>query len=322
MGWKSRFHCDERQVAQYRHGRVFLAGDAAHVHSPMGGQGMNTGIQDAANLAWKLDAALAGAHDSVLDSYHDERHPIGKRVLLQSGLMARGITLHPRVARGIRNLLAPRLLRVPRLRDAIAGSFAGTTLRYPHTKGESPLVGTRATQIPLSQGRLTQLQRHFPGFVFVRERGTPPVDVGEALQVERADGGPAVLVRPDGYVAWAGDSGDRAAWAAAFTRWSGTVAIVSAAEPGETGRHRPPVAIVSAAEPGETGRHRPPVAMAIVSAAEPGETGRHRLVNLAAPPQHPVFEGPEGGVAELAQPRQQHDRKQHHIGTPGVLAVD
>ena len=64
ISWKSRFHCDERQVAQYRHGRVFLAGDAAHVHSPMGGQGMNTGIQDAANLAWKLDAVLGGADDS------------------------------------------------------------------------------------------------------------------------------------------------------------------------------------------------------------------------------------------------------------------
>jgi 2-polyprenyl-6-methoxyphenol hydroxylase-like FAD-dependent oxidoreductase len=251
VGWKSRFHCDERQVAQYRHGRVFLAGDAAHVHSPMGGQGMNTGIQDAANLAWKIDAALAGAHDSVLDSYHDERHPIGERVLLQSGMMARGITLHPRVARGIRNLLAPGLLRVPRVRDAIAGSFAGTTLRYPHAKGESPLVGTRATQIPLSQGRFTQLQRHFPGFVFVRERGAPPFDVGEALQVERADDGPAVLVRPDGYVAWAGDSADRSAWAAALTRWSGTAAGLSGSPPSDL------VAIGSAAEPGEAGRHHP-----------------------------------------------------------------
>ncbi len=59
--WKSRFHCDERQVPQYRTGRVFLAGDAAHRHTPMGGQGMNTGIQDAANLAWKLDQVLGGA---------------------------------------------------------------------------------------------------------------------------------------------------------------------------------------------------------------------------------------------------------------------
>jgi 2-polyprenyl-6-methoxyphenol hydroxylase-like FAD-dependent oxidoreductase len=140
--WKSRLHCEERQVTQYRYGRVFLAGDAAHVHSPMGGQGMNTGIQDAANLAWKIDAVLAGADDAVLDSYHDERHPIGKRVLLQSGLMARGVTLRPRVARLIRNFLAPRLLRVPRVRDGVAGSFAGTTLRYAHRSGESSLVGT------------------------------------------------------------------------------------------------------------------------------------------------------------------------------------
>ena len=167
VGWKSRFHCDERQVEQYRHGRVFLAGDAAHVHSPMGGQGMNTGIQDAANLAWKIDAALAGADDAVLDSYHDERHPIGKRVLLQSGMMARGVTLRPRIARGIRNLLAPRILRIPRVRDAVAGSFAGTTLRYAHRAGESALVGTRATQIPLIHDRLTELQRE-PGFVLIR----------------------------------------------------------------------------------------------------------------------------------------------------------
>ncbi len=220
VGWKSRFHCDERQVEQYRHGRVFLAGDAAHVHSPMGGQGMNTGIQDAANLAWKLDAVLAGADDSVLDSYHDERHPIGRRVLRQSGLMARGVTLHPRVARGLRNLLAPRILRIPRVRDAVAGSFAGTTLRYAHRPGESALVGTRATQIPLTQDRLTQLQRE-PGFVLIRERGAPAVDVTDLHQAQRADAGPAVLVRPDGYIAWAGDSADASEWLAALSRWSG-----------------------------------------------------------------------------------------------------
>ena len=223
VGWKSRFHCEERQVTQYRHGRVFLAGDAAHVHSPMGGQGMNTGIQDAANLAWKIDAVLAGADDTVLDSYHDERYPIGERVLLQSGLMARGVTLHPRVARSVRNFLAPRVLRVPRVRDAVAGSFAGTTLRYARRNGESQLVGTRGTQIPLMQGRLTELQRVLPGFVFVREHGANPVDAAELLQAERADRGPAVLVRPDGYIAWAGDSADRSGWAAALARWTGTL---------------------------------------------------------------------------------------------------
>ena len=219
VGWKSRFHCDERQVTRYRHGRVFLAGDAAHVHSPMGGQGMNTGIQDAANLAWKIDAALAGADDAVLDSYHDERHPIGKRVLLQSGLMARGVTLRPRVARGLRNQLLPRLLRIPRVRDAVAGSFAGTTLRYSHHGGDHPLVGTRATQIPLTAGRLTRLQR-LPRFVFIREYGSAEVDAAGPLQAERADPGPAVLVRPDGYIAWAGSSAKRPEWAAALARWT------------------------------------------------------------------------------------------------------
>ncbi|OBA76614.1 FAD-dependent oxidoreductase [Mycobacterium sp. 1554424.7] len=203
IGWKSRFHCDERQVEQYRHGRVFLAGDAAHVHSPMGGQGMNTGIQDAANLAWKLDAVLGGADDGLLDTYHDERHPIGRRVLIQSGLIARAVTLHSRPARWLRNLLAPKLLRIPAVRDLVAGSFAGTTLRY----GRSGPVGTRATQIPLVEGRLTELQRT-GGFVLVRERGAALLEAPGMLQAERADDGPAVLVRPDGYIAWAGASAE------------------------------------------------------------------------------------------------------------------
>lgn len=201
IGWKSRFHCDERQVARYRHGRVFLAGDAAHVHSPMGGQGMNTGIQDAANLAWKLDAVLGGADDALLDTYHSERHPIGKRVLVQSGMIARAATLHRRPAIWLRNLLAPNLLRLPAVHDLVAGSFAGTGLRY----GRRGLVGTRAAAIPLVEGRLTQLQRG-GNYVFIREYGAAPVEAPGMVQAERADHGPAVLVRPDGYIAWAGAS--------------------------------------------------------------------------------------------------------------------
>jgi len=218
ISWKSRFHCEERQVVHYRHGRVFLAGDAAHIHSPMGGQGMNTGIQDAANLAWKVDAALDGAGEAVLDSYHDERHPIGKRVLLQSGFMARGATLHPRAARWLRDLVLPRLLAVPRVRDTVAGSFAGTTLRYRNSR--SALAGTRATGIPLTEGRLSLLQRN-PGFVLVREHGARRVDSPQLLQAQRADEGPAVLVRPDGYIAWSGDSADCAGWAAELRWWTG-----------------------------------------------------------------------------------------------------
>jgi 2-polyprenyl-6-methoxyphenol hydroxylase-like FAD-dependent oxidoreductase len=220
VGWLSRFHCDERQVAEYRHGRVFLAGDAAHVHSPMGGQGMNTGIQDAVNLAWKLDAVLGGAGDDVLDTYQSERHPIGRRVLRQSGLMARGVTLHPRIGRAIRNMLAPRLLRMPRVRDAVAGSFAGTELRYAHRPGESPLVGTRATEIPLLEGPLTRLQRS-ARFVLIREHGATAADVPGVVEAERTDAGPAVLARPDGYIAWVGASSDTGALSIALGRWTG-----------------------------------------------------------------------------------------------------
>ena len=106
---------------------------------------MNTGIQDAANLAWKLDAVLDGAPDAgLLDTYDAERRPIGRRVLRQSGAMMRAVTLAPRPARWLRDRVAPMLLGRPRIRDAIAGSFTGTELRYPRRRGEHPLVGTRA----------------------------------------------------------------------------------------------------------------------------------------------------------------------------------
>lgn len=218
-GWQSRFHSDERQVEQYRHGRVLLAGDAAHVHSPVGGQGMNTGIQDAVNLAWKLDAVLAGAPEEVVDSYHDERHPVGRRVLRQSGAMLRVVTTGSPVARWLRDRLLPLVVGNDRVATAIAGNFAGTGLRYRRGRGEHELVGTRADQVPLAADRLAVLQRS-PGFVLVRERGAAAVAT-DLVQAERTDDGPALLVRPDGYVAWAGPSVTPGGWRAALARWTG-----------------------------------------------------------------------------------------------------
>jgi hypothetical protein len=116
--------------------------------------------------------------------------------------------------------LAPKVIHIPRVRDAVAGSFAGTTLRYAHLAGESALVGTRATQIPLTQDPLTRVQRE-PGFVLIRERGAAVVDVTDLHQAQRTDSGPAVLVRPDGYIAWVGDSADTSEWLAALGRWTG-----------------------------------------------------------------------------------------------------
>src|SRR6476469_2135715 len=141
-------------------------------------------------------------------------------VLRQSGLMARGVTLHPRIGRAVRNLIAPRLLRIPRVRDAVAGSFAGTELRYAHGPGDSPLVGTRATEIPLVEGPLTHLQRS-AGFVLIREHGAAPGDGPGVVEAERTDAGPAVLVRPDGYIAWAGASSDSGTMSSALSRWTG-----------------------------------------------------------------------------------------------------
>ena len=224
ISWHSRFHCDERQVRDYRHGRIFLAGDAAHVHSPMGGQGMNTGIQDAANLAWKLDLVLAGADPAVLDTYDRERRPVGRRAVLQSGAMMRAVTLRPVLARRLRDLLAPLLLDIGPVRDAIAGSFSGVTLRYPRRLGQHPSVGARATEVPLAEGRVTESQRT-PGFLLIREHDADPVDTTLA-QARRTDPGPALLGRPAGYIAWAGPSATargRDGWDTAWRAWTAGV---------------------------------------------------------------------------------------------------
>jgi 2-polyprenyl-6-methoxyphenol hydroxylase-like FAD-dependent oxidoreductase len=206
--WMSRFHSDERQVPNYRVGRVFLAGDAAHCHSPAGGQGMNTGLQDAANLGWKLAAVLHGkATDRLLDTYHNERHPVGKMVLRSSGAIIRLAMVKSSLGRNIRNAIAGIALRQPKIGLKAAGTISGIGIRYAAPQGADKLVGTRIGDVALVDGRLFEALRGGRFVLIANEQpaGLPrDVHVVKPIQpVERP-----VLVRPDGYIAWVGDARD------------------------------------------------------------------------------------------------------------------
>ena len=216
--WLSRFHSDERQVPHYRVGRVFLAGDAAHCHSPAGGQGMNTGLQDAANLGWKLAAAVRGwGDDTLLDSYHAERHPIGRAVLRSSGAIIRLAMIRPRWGGAARNTLAGLLLRLPPVRAAVAGSISAIGFRYPAPRGADRRVGVRVPDLALRTGRLYDAL-HGGRFVLVGDAGEltlpPQVDaVAPARPLERL-----LLVRPDGYLGWVGTAEQFPGWARDYFR--------------------------------------------------------------------------------------------------------
>jgi 2-polyprenyl-6-methoxyphenol hydroxylase-like FAD-dependent oxidoreductase len=202
--WLSRFHSDERQVPDYRVGRVFLAGDAAHVHSPAGGQGMNTGLQDAANLGWKLAAVLRGAPEALLDTYHAERHPVGKAVLRSSGAIIRAAMIKSSAGQVLRGVMARTALSVPRIAEKVTGQLTGIGYTYPAPSGAHDLVGTRAADVPLAGGgRLYEALR---GQRFVVLGNADVTGWADRVDVElpATAGGPLVLVRPDGYVGWAG----------------------------------------------------------------------------------------------------------------------
>ncbi|WP_225101481.1 FAD-dependent monooxygenase [Streptomyces sp. CoH27] len=223
--WMSRFHSDERQAPAYRVGRVFLAGDAAHVHTPAGGQGMNTGLQDAANLSWKLAAVIVGQADpALLDTYQAERHPVGRTVLRSSGGIVRLAMAKRPWTLAARAALTAFLNAVGPARRAVAAQVTGIGYRYPAPRGAHRLTGTRVPDVALAGGgRLYEVLRGGRFVLLTPEPYEPgPSRAGRLTVAHWASGRrTTVLVRPDGYAAWAADSADAAQIERALTAQAG-----------------------------------------------------------------------------------------------------
>jgi len=241
--WISRFTDATRQAATYRQGRVLLAGDAAHIHSPAGGQGIGLGIQDAVNLGWKLAQVVHGTSaDSLLDSYHAERHPAGARALAHSMVVSALQRQDPRLV-AVRDVL-DELVVMDEPRRHMVGVISGLDLRYDLGEGH-PVLGRRMPDLDLRVGeevvRVYSLL-HGARAVLVDLAASGALDVGpwtdrvQLVEASPADASQAqawelpvvgtvpaptaVLVRPDGHVAWVGE-GTTAGLEEALTTWFG-----------------------------------------------------------------------------------------------------
>ncbi|MEU9118334.1 FAD-dependent monooxygenase [Streptomyces sp. NPDC048506] len=219
--WLSRFGDATRQAERYRVGRVLLAGDAAHIHPPTGGQGLNLGVQDAFNLGWKLAAAVDGwAPEGLLDSYHAERHPVGARVLDNTRAQITLLGSDPG-ATALRELFS-KLMDFEEVNRYVTGMITAVEVRYDFGEGHE-LLGRRMRDVGLKQGRLYELMHGGRGLLLDQtgrlsvagwaDRVDHVIDVSEELDV------PAVLLRPDGHVAWAGE--DQQELLSQLPRWFG-----------------------------------------------------------------------------------------------------
>lgn len=207
MRWSSRFLSERKQAASYREGRVFLAGDAAHVHSPLGGQGMNTGIGDAVNLGWKLAEAVRGtAPGGLLDTYQSERHPVGDNVLRMTDAFNKLMLGTSALRRALQRVGVTVLLNTPIGRRTIGGLMSGIGITYARPRGAHALVGTRLRDVQCGSRRLYERMRS--GAFVLLTNSAVDIDMPGVVTAVHADPSlpAAILVRPDGYVAWASDT--------------------------------------------------------------------------------------------------------------------
>jgi 2-polyprenyl-6-methoxyphenol hydroxylase-like FAD-dependent oxidoreductase len=238
--WISRFTDMTRQAASYRDRRVLLAGDAAHVHAPAGGQGLNLGVQDAVNLGWKLAQVISGTSpESLLDTYHAERHPVGARAL-RTTMAAMALNRGDERTEALRETMSD-LLRMDEPRKRYAAMISGLDVHYDLGNGH-PLLGRRMPDLELvtlsGPGRVFPLLHEArPVLLNLGEPGAFDLDVTPwANRVRRIDARyagawelpvigavsapAAVLIRPDGHVAWVGD-GTGQGLRDALTTWFG-----------------------------------------------------------------------------------------------------
>jgi 2-polyprenyl-6-methoxyphenol hydroxylase-like FAD-dependent oxidoreductase len=222
--WLSRFGNATRQAAAYRAGRVLLAGDAAHMHLPTGGVGLNVGIQDSMNLGWKLAAVAQGrAPDDLLSTYHDERHPVGAALLTSTRAQTALIAAFTAEGLALREKLAGLIDSVPEFSRQLAWELSGLDVAYPPaTTPAHPLTGTRVPDFRVEDSTVF---RHLTRgrALLLNFTGRPgalgaAAEFADALGIPARVAGPwpghdklaAALIRPDGYVWWATDqpSGD------------------------------------------------------------------------------------------------------------------
>ncbi|MBL6614682.1 MAG: FAD-dependent monooxygenase [Reyranella sp.] len=216
--WLAAFRINERKVKEYSRGHIFLAGDAAHIHSPAGGQGMNTGMQDVFNLAWKLNLVITGAaKPSLLDSYSIERSAVGEMVLRNAGRLTEAAIMRNPALQALRNTFVKFAMGFPQVAHVLVDTMSETNIAYPQSplsvagghqahstkpghRWPEPLAADTGKSRFVALGpadAVADLAAKFPKLV-------------EVVPSKRADPRDLILVRPDGYVGFAGAASDRA----------------------------------------------------------------------------------------------------------------